>query len=200
MLASNTEACNLALTKIGANTINDIADTTDRNAVVCNLLFQPTLDTLLTDYDPGWSCSIARQQLSEMAADTFSGFEHLYSLPTTPVMLRALMLLEYNDNNRWMELPYARYLIEDGSLHADYSPIALKYVRRITQAADLDTWVGDVLVSALAYHLSLRITEDKQKAQMYMQEYGGQFQAAMAKEAKHRQERHKPAGRWEDIG
>lgn len=197
MVASNTEACNLALISIGANPINDIADTTDRNAVLCNSVFQPALDTLMSEHE--WSCAIARQQLSQLSADTFSEFEYLYSLPTTPPLQRAVTLLEYSENNRWSPLWDMEYRIEGGYLQTDLNPAALMYVRRVTQASDLDTWVVDALVALMAFRLSTRITEDKAKLQLQAQIYSGAVINAMAIDRRHSESRHPTARHWEDI-
>jgi len=197
MIASNVAAVNLALGSLGAKPINDLSDTTDSTAVFANTLFQTVLDNVLRQSDYGWSCATERVQLSSLSATIYTGHDYVFSLPTD--YLRIICPIDFEDET-YMDLWEEEYLIEGRRYYSDRETVGIKYTKQVTDVTDLDDWVADAFVAALAYRLAIRLTENPQKVQIMQGWMGAAFAEALDMDARAKKTRPAKATQWTDVG
>lgn len=199
MIVSNVAAVNLALGTIGAKLINDLSDTTDSTAVYANTLFQTVLDNVLRQSRYGWSCATHRAQLSALTESIYNGYDYVYSLPTSPQYLRIICPIDWEDET-YQELWDEDYLIEGRKYYSNRDTVGIKYTKQITDVTELDDWVADAFVAALAYRLAVRLTENPQKVQLTAQAMGAAVAEALDFDAQAKRPRVAQPTQWTDLG
>ena len=145
MAISWTSINNMALAKLGANSIDNIDTDTGSNAIKCRAIYEITRDALLRSYE--WNFAIARAELAQLSTTPEYGFDYEYTLPTSPYCLR---VLEMEDG--------ASFEIEGRKLLTDEDECKIKYIKRITNPVELDALFVTAMVDTLASQLAIPIT------------------------------------------
>ena len=192
MATSWTSLNNQALAMLGADQISNIdTDTTD-NAIKCRAVYESVRDELLRSHV--WNFAIAWASVAALAADPDNpNFEYNYTLPTAPYCLR---VLEIEDN-----YPFA---IEGRKLLTDQSsPINIKYISRVSNAATLDVSFVSAYTILLAIRLCLSITTSRTLKEDLKTDFALailEAQGNNAIESKWENDVQSETDRWEDAG
>lgn len=160
---SETQLCNNALLRLGANTISSLTDGTVE-ANICNQVYAITRDSLLRMHF--WNFAIVRDSI---AADvTAPAFEYsaYYTLPSDFIRVYKL----YNQSSE--------YKIEAQKIAINQSgELEIAYVARITDVTKFDELFSEALVLMLAVKIARRVggtgfdtTDLKQELQLRLAE------------------------------
>lgn len=147
MVTSETEICNSALIKIGAQRILSIEDNSER-ARLLKEQYHKLRDELL--YSHPWGFAISRATLAEDVTSPEFEWSHRFLLPLD--CLRVISTDIPKDNGEWA--------IEDGRyLMCHYSTVKIKYVKRITDVSKFTPGFAELLACAIAKEICYSITQ-----------------------------------------
>lgn len=146
-MASKVDICNLALSKIGAQTISDIG-AANKNSQLCSQFLDPTIDEVLRLHP--WNCATARATLAAASDPPAYGFDYQYPLPVSPYCLRVLSV---------NESPNTIYKVEGRFLLTNESYVNLLYIKRIVDPSEFDSLMISLIATRLAFRLALPITQ-----------------------------------------
>jgi len=192
MATSWTSLNNQALAMLGADSISNIdTDTTD-NAIKCRAVYESVRDELLRSHN--WKFATAWKSVAALADDPDNpGFEYNYTLPTAPYCLRVLKIED--------DYPFeveGRKLLTDES-----SPVNIKYISRVSNAATLDVSFVSAYVLLLAIRLCLAITTSRTLKEDLKTDFAMailEAQGNNAIESKAENDSGSETDRWEDAG
>jgi len=140
MSISDTQICNLALLHVGAGRITSLGDDASEEGIVCNILYQPTVDEVLASAP--WSCAIARRSLAQRSEDIVGeDYSYSYQLPSDPYCLTPLEMIGAESEE---------FKVEGRILYTNQSEVDLRFIKRITDPSQFDP----LLVKAIAYRLA----------------------------------------------
>ena len=137
-MATQTEICNLALSRIGDHTIQNITDGSP-TANVCLRFFDTVLEEVLRAAN--WNCAIEQAELAENAETPPFTWEHSFALPEDPKCLRVIQ----------MEDPSSVFKVQRRNLLTDEAICKIAYVGKVTDVTDLDS------LCTKAFYLSLAV-------------------------------------------
>lgn len=155
MAISEVKICNMALTKLGADTIMALTDDSD-NARACNMMYEALRDEILRGYP--WNFAINRATLAQLTAAPAYGYDHAYQLPSSPYCLRVLELYEERDSG-------SDWHVEGRTLVTDADTARIKYVQRVTDPTYFDAAFTEAFAARLAAEMALAITGSKTMAE-----------------------------------
>jgi len=143
-MASLVGICNASLQKVGGNTILSLTENSEE-ARHCNTRYQEIMDALLQSHP--WNFSIHRATLTPLTTAPNHEWDYQFLLPTNPYCLRTLELGE--------QYPYK---VEGRNILCNYTPIDIKYVKRVADVNQLSPLFREVfslyLASELAYPIA----------------------------------------------
>jgi hypothetical protein len=171
-MASETEICNRALQKLGAQRIADLAENS-KNARECAAAYPALRDAELRAHP--WNFSITRVQLAAAADAPVFGRARSFPLPSN--FLRVLPPYpEQNLNDRdWQ--------IEDGDevlaiFTDDAAPLNIRYVQQVTDPNKMDPLFREALATKLALELCEALTQSNTKKDLLFRDYDAAIKLA----------------------
>lgn len=151
---NKTSIANDTLFSLGQESIADIADTGDPNAVRLNAIFDFVVDTLLS-YD--WFFNRERIQLSQLVAGpAFGSWDYRYTIPADYLANLQIVDVDYED------VKYA-FVREGEYVFTNQSEAYLKYNKKITDISKMPGWFCSLISAQLAYRLAPKITGMKEE-------------------------------------
>ena len=165
-MASESDICNFALSKIGEHEINSLADTSAQ-AKACNRWYAQTRDEVCIAHR--WRCLTRRSSLTRLAADPIWGWAAQYQLPAD-----YLRLIEINGINVWT--PEEWFTVEGTMLLTDLAPtstdpVGIIYIARVVPTGDYHPLLVEAIYTKLAAHLSRILTGSDGREAQLLQEY-----------------------------
>lgn len=160
-MASKTQICNLALSRLGASTITSLTDGTTE-AKLCNTFFNDLADRAMIQ--GSWASTIRRVELNLTTTEPAFGYANAFQLPTSPKCLKVLSIDEDYPGS-------IDYRIEGTKLLTDEGSIYIRYIAQLTNTEDYGTLLTEAIEVLLASYLALPITGDKNAAQSLKEEY-----------------------------
>lgn len=149
MATSEVEICNDALILLGADRISSLTEDT-KEAILCNEQYAKMRDQLLISHP--WNFSISR---TEMAADAAlpSGYsddiwDYAYSLGAD-----VLRVLGVDDEE-------ADWKIEGRKLFANYTPVKIKYIKKVTDVTLFSKYFEEALAWKIAARIGYSLTQN----------------------------------------
>lgn len=174
-MASQTEICNRALTKLGAQRILTITDNV-KAARELNSMWDTVRDAELRRNV--WNFAVTRTTLAALADAPPFGFEFQYQLPADFIRLIQVGETHYVPNLvDYRTLPDAPYQVEnsdDGArvLLTDYdAPLKIRYVKRVEDTQQWDALFVEAFACRLAFECCEAITQSTSKKESAWQEY-----------------------------
>lgn len=157
MAASDAEICNLALQEVGAQRILSLNDTTVEGTL-CKDFFVLTREEVLRAHP--WKFAAKRASLAAVITPPAWGFAKAYQLPTDCLRVTKM---EDDETYPWTV---------EGTLLLTDNPVAkIKYTRKVTAAAEMDSsFVAAFylrLASKIAYPLTQSVTLKQQMESAY---------------------------------
>ncbi|SDV49192.1 hypothetical protein [Chitinasiproducens palmae] len=173
-MASQIEIANRALTKLGEARIT----TLDEDSKAAETLFSMYDIVLESELRANvWNFAKTRARLPALSIDPVFGFSQQFQLPAD--FLRLIQVGEFN------AYPATRdtrglYSLEGRALLTDLpAPLAVRYIRRMTDATQYDSLFVEVLACRLAWECAMPITQVVSNKQTAMQEYQLAVRAAI---------------------
>lgn len=157
-MASKTQICNNALSKIGVDPITSLTDNTTA-AARCNQVYETVAEEVMAS--GAWTSTIRRATLAQTTNTPEYGYAYEYQLPTDPLCLRVLDVYE-SETGVW------NYKIEGDKLLSDRSSIKIRYVSYIEESGSYDVDLRKAIQFRLASELAYNFTGDRTLArEMY---------------------------------
>lgn len=166
---SETEICNIALTRIGHQQITDIGTDTSKAGDLCRLQYPRLRDAMLRMHP--WNFAIKRALLASDA--TAPVFEYLYAFPLPSDCLKVIRTsweatgyssLDSAVKEFWSE-PTLPYRIENHNgrkaLLANEATVSIEYVSKVTDTSEFDEHFTDVLAQRLAAEIAMALTDNQ---------------------------------------
>lgn len=169
MATSDVEICNLALTRIGHQTITSLtaSPSTSKAATICALQYPICRDALLRAHP--WNFAIARSTLALDSVTPNHEFDYRHALPSDCLkVLRTgweangftgTAIYGFPGQMGYSNLTIP-YRIEGRYLLANESEVKIEYIARVTDVAQFDDLFTDVLAQRIAAEISMAITDN----------------------------------------
>ena len=182
MSSSQTQICNMALSKFGARSIGNINDDS-LEARKCKVLWNSVLETLLYSY--GWNFALTRVSLgSPLSTTPEFGYDYAYSLPGDCLRVWEL----YNSTSNWA-VEGKKFLCSDDEPQ-------IRYIKRVTDTGLFSPAFVICLATALAVELSTQLADDAKYRQLLQSELNQQIASA---EKVHAHEGNEPRSKDEEA-
>ena len=147
MANSETSICNLGLSDIGANRLNNLDSDTSLQSILCRLHYEPMRDALLRSFR--WRFAAGRSQLTEDGSTPDFEYSAQFVLPTDFLAVRSV----YADNSSGNRVTNFSYAVEGLLLLTNEGSVDLRYTKKITDATLFDP----LFVQVLAKQLSIKL-------------------------------------------
>jgi len=177
-MASDIDICNLALIKLGAQTILSLT-ANEPKAAALNRAYPMLRDKLQRVYFWGFNLTYA-----ELPASTIAPlFEYTTAFPLPPDCLRLRLVDVSNGSSIFVGMPAAsladygfarqqQYRVVSGTIYTSVpAPLRIQYSRRVIDATQFDVAFNECLACYIAWQLCEQLTGSGQKKQSAGQEY-----------------------------
>ncbi len=146
MAGSEVEICNQALYLIGAERISSLS-ADSKEARICNDMYSVVRDQLIASHP--WNFCIKRAQYSAIdeLPDGVYDWDYAFELPADCMRITSI------DDP---EEPWAR---EADYLYANYTPISIRYIQKVTSVDKFSPMFTKALAYALALEIGTHITQ-----------------------------------------
>src|SRR5690606_29732456 len=124
-MTSVVSICNLALSNVGKENINDLSEPT-AEARACNQFYAHTRDALLQGYP--WGFAGKTVSLGAVTNDRAKEWAYAYARPTDCLKVRHVQ----DENALFVGQDAAPYDVEGQRIYCDLSPALLHYTFRLT--------------------------------------------------------------------
>lgn len=164
MTVSAVSICNRALHKLGAGTINSLADNNEK-ARVMNVAYEPVRDAELRRHR--WRFAIKRTSLAALADAPDSDYDYQYQVPGDFLrLIEGGDIVSLCDLSDYRALSSATYSLEGRTILTDLgAPLSIRYIARIEDTTLFDSCFVETLACRLAVECVERITESSSKSQ-----------------------------------
>ncbi|NOV24161.1 hypothetical protein E5S69_11625 [Cupriavidus necator] len=194
-MASQTEICNRALTKLGAARITDIAENS-KSARAMNALWETVRKAELRRRI--WTFAAVRTTVPEVTPQPEWGYGHGYQTPSDCLRLLQIgqtfavpAMTDYRDQDD------SAYQLEGGLILTDQNaPLKIRYIRDITDTGRFDALFVEALASKLAYEAAEEITQSASKKAQAGEDYKQALRDATATGAVERAPQGFPDDSW----
>ena len=176
-MTTETDICNLALTRIGHSQISALSEGT-KAADLCNLHYSLARDFMLRDHH--WNFAIRRSTLALSATAPNHEFTQQHALPADCLKVIRTDLDDISGGIVYA-YPYstgAPYKIEGGFILSDESVVRLEYVSRVTDTAQFDSLFVDCLAQRLAAELAMPLADNASLAKTMWDMYAAKIREA----------------------
>lgn len=144
MSLTETDICNSALIKIGAQRITSLNDDSEP-ARLCKEQYPKVRDALLRSHP--WNFCITREELAASTDTPVFGFDYQFLVPTN-----CLRVLEIDvDDYDWQR--------EGNYILTDSSTLKIKYIKKITDTSRYDSTFAEALATKLAADISYSLIQ-----------------------------------------
>jgi len=189
-MASQTSICNIALTRIGHETITDITED-NKAARMCSVHYADTLESMLRAHP--WNFAVRRVELAQLTATPEYEFAYQYTLPSD-----CLKVLRTEDDSAGY---YTEYRIESLStgervLVTDAGTCKLEYIASVTDPNLMDALFRDAFSARLSAELAVVLTDNASLAEKLWQIGEEKLRLAMTMDAQEGTPRDIIADQW----
>ena len=190
-MASQTDICNQALTKIGADRILAITDDT-KAASTLNAIWAIKRDAELAAQP--WTFAIRRASLPASTTTPSFGWSYAYPLPSD-----YLAMVEVGEDYAFYTGdPQPLFALEGGEVLTDQgSPLNIRYVSRVTNTGLYPALFAEALACRLAAELCESMTQSVPKLEAAWAEHKKAIREARRVNAIEQPPRKIPPGSWE---
>lgn len=151
-MASDVTICNLALSHLGDDRINDLNDPT-RQGRACKLHYAAARDAVLRDHP--WNFATSREYLALLSGVTPVGWSYAYAYPSECLFAREI----WQDTPQLEPTPFAVMRIGSQRVVAtNEADAALEYTALVSDPTQFDALFIDALGYKLAAELAMPLT------------------------------------------
>ena len=171
MALNAVNICNMALTRIGANTITSLTDGT-RESNLCNTVYENSVEDVLSMGE--WSKAKFQATLVQLDAPAFD-YSYAYQLPTAP---RIITLLDVQD----AKASSVEYTIQGDHLLINNTADQITYIGYLDNPADYGVYLKAAIISKIAYELAFTLTGSQQLQERLFQKYRVDLRTGLAED------------------
>lgn len=164
MAVSTTDICNLALARVGAQSIMDIDDADSKGARACKNAFEATVREVSRARP--WNALKARAALAELSTAPAFGWAKQFQLPTDFIRLLKLNGVDVTNDD-----PGDFFEIEGKQLLTDADTADIQYIAYKDDPNAYDPLMVDCVVVLLASKIAVPMRQDEAMAANLRQEY-----------------------------
>lgn len=176
-MANEIEVCNVALSRVGANSIQSLNDAT-REARVCKTHYEIARDATLRDHD--WQFA-RREVVLALLVETSEEYDYVYQYPSDCVAARRIVNAASNDPVDRIPFGVGANAAKNGKvILTDQEDAVLVYTAKITNATVWDSQFVDAMAWRLASELAVPLNADSPMAVNLMRQYLAAINAAKA--------------------
>lgn len=190
-VSSETQICNLALTRIGHTQITSLSEGTKASSL-CTLHYPICRDSVLRAHP--WNFAIRRATLGLSAITPNHEFTYQHALPEDPYCLKVIRTSWEADGISGTafygfpgQMGYANamipYRIEGRYLLCDEDTVKIEYIARVTDVTQFDDLFIDVLAQRLAAEISVAFTDTQTMAKAMWEIYQQKLSEARTSDA-----------------
>lgn len=165
------EISNLALNAIGARTIQSLTDESNKEAKTMNLLYRPTVDSVLSLHP--WPSAIKRGRVAATADENLSKWEYVYRLPNDCISVLSMLSEDYFTELDRIPSTKINHISDDAIFEregkfilSNVTPGIIKYIYFPEDAEQLRDIVGEAIAMRLAHRAALTLGRDASVTQM----------------------------------
>ena len=155
MSSSETDICNSALVKIGAQRIISLDDDSEA-ARICKEQYPKVRDALLRSHP--WNFCIERLEIAADVTTPVYGFDYRFALPSD-----SLRVLDVDSN----DMDWAR---EGQYILTDSSTLKIRHIKKVTTTGSYDATFAEALAARLAYDISYSFVQSVTLKEALMKE------------------------------
>lgn len=188
---SDVQICNIGLIRVGEKTITALNEGT-RQANTANTLYADLRDAVLRAHP--WNFATVRKQLAQSARTP--AFEFTYQYPVPADFLRSIIV---SDNTQGTEGVTYRLEYESNDKRVvltDATQIYMKYVRQVTETAEMDPLFRDALSYRLAMDFAVILRESNVTAERMERRYSDVLSYARSIDGMEDSAESRPEGSW----
>jgi len=190
-VTSETQICNLALTRIGHGQISNLTESSKAGSL-CALHYPICRDSVLRAHP--WNFAIRRATLGLSAISPNHEFTYQHALPEDPYCLKVIRT-DWEANGFAGsavygfpgQMGYANavqpYRIEGRFLLCDEETVKIEYIARVEDVAQFDDLFVDVLAQRLAAEISVAFTDTQTMTNAMWQIYQNKLSEARTTDA-----------------
>lgn len=159
---TNTEIANLSMLKLGASLISSLGDAEIPGSHYAGLLFGPTRDDCLREFQ--WPFAEVSAFLALKATGEHEFFEYTYQMPSDCVRIIHLL-----GESRWMNIEeFAR---QGQEVHSDKKNLKITYISNAVEPGDWDPDFREAFNVLLASRLAVPLLQAPRLKQALTEEY-----------------------------
>jgi hypothetical protein len=178
-ISSEVEVCNLALLKIGQNSISELNGNSDIPLIqICNLVYQQTKSELLSQYN--WTFALDREILSKVEVTDQKNmfrYKYLYALPE-----KFLRLIDVYDglDKRMVSISNGRppWELQGKYIVTDSAFCKVEFVKDTDNVSRMSPLFIQCFVTAIAIKLTKMFNDSSTYLQLLMAELEQELQKA----------------------
>ena len=178
-MSSVIDIANNALNLIGASNIISLTEDS-KAARIVNQRYTSIRDAVFRAHP--WNCLIRRAELAKDTVGPVYGYESSFQLPADPFCLRVLEFnngsMGYPQDNMKNSKGGPVFVIEGRKLLTDEGTAKIKYIGRITDAAEYDATLTDTLAARLAQEIAYAISGSTTMIQLMASLYDSKLKEA----------------------
>lgn len=153
-MASEIEICNLALTRLGADSIRSF-DEDNKRARLSQITYRHVRDLLLEDYE--WVFNTKYAPLAQLATVTHPFFTYVYRVPSDCLYPRQILIEDQPTKST------TKWEVFSNNLATDVEDAWLRYSEAITVTGFFPVYFIEAVAAQVAAELAPAIVQDKQR-------------------------------------
>ena len=151
-MASAVEICNLALNRLGAESIRAF-DEDNKRARACKNIYEHHRDLLLEDHE--WAFNTQYEALAQLSGITHPTFSYVYAVPSDCLYARAILDASGRISSR------IKWELFSNKIACMVQDAVLRYSILVTNTAQFPVYFVEALASLIAAELAPIIVQDK---------------------------------------
>ena len=160
-MADETSIANLALAHLGQNQIMSLTDDS-ATARFCAIYYPQSRDEVLASHP--WTFALKRANLSRLSTSPVSQWDYQFQLPAD-----CIRVMQMNGFGWWQA--EGQWVVEGRVILTDDQTASIKYIYRITDAAQFTPLFVEAVSVKLASRLAVPLAGDKSMMQSLLSEY-----------------------------
>ncbi len=175
LINSSIELCNLALLKVGQNTISSLSASEDKSvqSLLCRYNYDQSRQSLLSQYQ--WSFACKEAELQKVSDGSSFKYDYKYTLPGG--FLRLVTLYDSSKNEIIAVTHYKPlYDIQENYIFTDIDGCKIKYVFDLENVERM----SPLFKNALVLDIAIRITKTLNDSTTYLQALQAEYQVTFA--------------------
>lgn len=161
-MASSIEITNIALLRIGANTINAFDEGTTE-ATIANAVWDTTRRAILRLHP--WNCALKEAELAQSTGTPVARYKYIYQLPADFIRL----ITNRDDSD---------FKVQGRSIYTNKADCKILYIFDNVDTSSWDSSFVDLVADRLAYELAYPITKSTSLMQARAQVFADSLQKA----------------------